>query len=183
MMDEGGEVSRSHGLSRSLLEAQSQRLGIPIIFGSATWGQYEEVFIDALRSFSGSGLESGVFGDIDVDPHREWVERVCDSAGVHPYQPLWQRPRRELLTDFIDHGFKATVVVVRKDRLDTGFLGQEINHQTIAEMEEAGIDASGELGEYHTMVTAGPIFSSSLQTEVTGRNQVGDYAFLEVAGA
>ena len=45
MMAENNHTSRSHGLSRSLLEHQADRLGIPIVFRSATWDEYEATFL------------------------------------------------------------------------------------------------------------------------------------------
>jgi diphthamide synthase (EF-2-diphthine--ammonia ligase) len=59
-------------------------------------------------------------------------------------------------------------------------LGKIIQHQTITEMEEAGIDPSGELGEYHTVVTDGPIFSSKVKIKPAGQWQHEDYWFLKV---
>ncbi len=179
MMAEDGERSRSHGLLRSLLEQQSQRLGIPIVLRSAPWDQYEGVFLDALREFKKGGIETGVFGDIDVDANREWVRRVCRETGVEPYHPLWKQARRTLLNEFMDLRFKATVVVIRNDKLSPHFLGSEIDQRTITEMEEAGIDASGELGEYHTVVTDGPIFSSKIALKIRGRKIQDEYSFLD----
>jgi diphthine-ammonia ligase len=179
MMAEGGERSRSHGLPKSLLEQQSQRLGIPIVLRSATWDQYERVFLDVLREFKKGGIETGVFGDIDVDANREWVQRVCGETGVDPYHPLWKRPRRTLLNEFMDLHFTATVVVIRNDKLSSNFLGSEIDQRTISAMEEAGVDASGELGEYHTVVTDGPIFSSKIALKIRGRKIQDGYSFLD----
>ena len=181
MMAEGGERSRSHGLPRSLLERQAERLGIPIVFRSASWDEYENVFLAALREFKTGGIDAGVFGAIDVDANREWSERMCAAAGIAPYHPLWQRPRRALLGEFIDLGFKATVVVIRNDKLDAGFLGREIDWQTIAEMEAAGIDAAGELGEYHTVVTDGPLFSARIALEIRDRRIQDRYSFLDTS--
>jgi len=179
MMAEGGERSRSHGLPRTLLELQSRRLGIPIVFRSAAWEDYESVFIAALREFKADGVAAGVFGDIDVDANRQWVEGVCGAANIAPYHPLWQRPRRELLDEFIALEFKATVVVIRNDKLGAHFLGRDIDRRTISEMEEAGIDASGELGEYHTVVTDGPLFSSPIDLRIKGRRVKDGYSFLD----
>ena len=180
VMEEGGEVSRSHGLPRSVLEEQSRLLGIPIIFCTATWDEYEAVFLQALGELKAAGIEGGVFGDIDVEDHREWVHRVCGSAGVRPLHPLWQRSRRGLLEEFIDLGFEATVVALRNDLLDESFLGRRIDRETVVDMERAGIDASGELGEYHTVVTGGPLFSSTIELRDMVREVWEEYSFLRI---
>ena len=169
MMTEDDRTSRSHGLPRSLLEQQARQLGIPIVFRSATWDEYEATFLAALHEFKAEGVEAGVFGDIDVESHRDWCLRVCNSSGLQPCHPLWKRPRHELLEEFVDLQFKARIVVTKADKLGSEWLGRIIDHDTIGKLEKAGIDASGELGEYHTVVTDGPIFQSEtlLRTQET----------------
>lgn len=181
MMTETGERSRSHGLPRSLLETQAQRLGVPIVFASASWPRYESVFIAALSEIARDGVEAAVFGDIDVDRNRAWAENAARSAGLAPLHPLWQRPRRELLHEFIDLGFRAIIVVTRDDRLAPDFLGRTIDRAAIAAMEQAGIDASGEMGEYHTVVTGGPIFSADIRLHVHGQRCLDGYSSLVIA--
>jgi Predicted ATPases of PP-loop superfamily len=44
VMTEGGERSRTHGLHRGLLQCQADTIGVPILFGSATWNGYATVF-------------------------------------------------------------------------------------------------------------------------------------------
>ena len=127
-----------------------------------------------------AGIEVGVFGDIDVDSHREWVRRVCAVAGIVPVHPLWKRNRRELLEEFIGLGFRAQIVVINEQKLDKNFLGKTIEAQAITEMEETGIDPSGELGEYHTVVTDGPMFSSRVEIKTAGQEHHEGYWFLKV---
>jgi diphthine-ammonia ligase len=181
MLAEAGVKSRSHGLPRSLLEEQARCLGIPITFRSATWDEYEATFLKALHVFKADGIEVGAFGDIDVDSNREWVQRVCNAAEILPYHPLWKRSRRELLDEFINPGFKATVVVVKDEKLSPHFLGKTIDRDTLTQMEAAGIDASGELGEYHTVVTADPIFSREIPLKTKGQAKHDGYSFLLMA--
>ena len=181
VLSEDGAISRSHALPKPLIEEQARSLGLRPVFRSASWQEYEGEFISALRRFKKEGIETGVFGDIDVDAHREWVRRVCAIAEIEPVHPLWQRNRRELLEEFIGLGFKAQIVVINEQKLDKGFLGKIIQTGTIAEMEEAEIDPSGELGEYHTVVTDGPIFSSRVEIKTMGQYNCEGYWFLKVS--
>lgn len=181
VLSEGGITSRSHSLPKALIEKQARSLGLQPVFRSASWEQYETEFIAALKEFKSAGIEVGVFGDIDVDQNREWVLRVCSIAGIEPVHPLWKRNRRELLEEFIDLGFTAQVVVINEKMLDRRFLGKIIEPRTISEMEEAGIDPSGELGEYHTVVTDGPIFSSRVEIRTSEEKHHEGYWFLKVS--
>jgi len=180
ILSEDGLTSRSHGLPKTLIEAQAGSLGVRPVFRSASWPEYEVEFISALHDFKTSGIEVGVFGDIDVDSHLEWVRRVCNVAGIVPVHPLWKRDRRELLEEFIGLGFKARIVVTDDRKLDKRFLGKMIQARTVSEMEAVGIDPSGELGEYHTVVTEGPIFSSKVEIKTLGREHRDGYRFLKL---
>ena len=180
ILSEDGVTSRSHGLPKPLIEEQARSLRLQSVFRSASWEQYEAEFISVLHEFKRSGIEVGVFGDIDVESHREWVQRVCKVAGIVPVHPLWKRQRRELLEEFISLGFKARIVVVNEQKLGKNFLGRGIDAQTITEMERVGIDPSGELGEYHTVVTDGPMFGRRVEIKAAGQEQHEGYWFLNV---
>jgi diphthine-ammonia ligase len=181
MMTEGKERSRSHGLPIAVFKHQAKSMGIPLVLRHSSWAEYEEVFLSAARQFREAGVEYGVFGDIDLESHLEWVERVCASASIQAYEPLWKRERSELLNEFLSLGFKAMIIAVKQGTLNNDFLGKILDHQLIDNMREIGIDASGEKGEYHTVVFDGPIFSSPVHLE-KGRHVFSDgYGFLDVS--
>lgn len=180
MLTEDGSTSRSHGLSPSILKAQAEAMGIPLVTGKASWNDYEKVFLAHLADFKQQGVDDGVFGDIDLEPHRQWVERVCASHNLRAHLPLWQESRRALLGEFFEAGFEAVIVVVDDKRLDRSFLGRKLDPQTIDDLEEAGVDACGEEGEFHTVVTGGPLFKQRLDLrhmEIIGNE---GYSFLRV---
>jgi len=160
MLREDGERSRGHGLPVALLEAQAAALGVPLVTGATTWDDYEATFVGVLHELRAQGVEAGVFGDIDLEGHRVWVEGVCEVAGLSCHLPLWQEQRRRLIGELLAGGVRATVVAVDAAKLDASFLGREITSRLIAELEAAGADVCGEEGEYHTMVTAAPLFSA-----------------------
>jgi uncharacterized protein (TIGR00290 family) len=172
MLEEGGERSRGHGLSRELLALQSQSLGIPMSTYATTWDDYEATFKGALRTFKAEGIEDGVFGDIDLEGHREWVERVCIEEGVRAHLPLWKEKRRTLLDDLFHLGYRAVIVAIKTSVLDERFLGRVLDSDLVEEMEAAGLDASGEEGEYHTVVIDGPGFRFPLSLKTRGRASV-----------
>jgi diphthamide synthase (EF-2-diphthine--ammonia ligase) len=91
---EEGERSRSHGLKRSILQAQADLLGVTILFYNTSWERYEETFINALQKLRAQGIEGGVFGDIkmasnpDWVAHCEWAQKVCAAANMTAHEPL-----------------------------------------------------------------------------------------------
>jgi len=160
MLHEDGQRSRGHGLPVALLEAQAEALGVPLVTGATTWDDYEATFVGVLHELRRQGVEAGVFGDIDLEGHRVWVEGVCKVADLACHLPLWQAPRRRLIDELLAGGVRATVVAVDAAKLDASFLGRELTAALVAELEATGADACGEEGEYHTMVTAAPLFSA-----------------------
>ena len=160
MLHEDGLVSRGHGLPLRLLEQQAAALGIPLITRATTWDGYEAIFVSVLHELRAQGVEAGVFGDIDLQAHRDWVEGVCEIVGMSSHLPLWEEPRRRLLDELLACGARATIVAVDASKLSADFLGLELDDSVIARLEAAGADACGEEGEYHTMVTAAPLFAA-----------------------
>lgn len=182
MLAEDGRRSRAHGLSTSALGAQASALGVRLITRATSWGDYEDNFLYVVGALRDEGVSAGVFGDIDVEGHREWVERVCRQAGVEAVLPLWRSDRRTLLDEFISAGFKATIVSVKDGVLDRRFLGRTLDNVAIEELEALGIDISGEGGEYHTFVTDGPMFRSPVKVAMGRTASHGGYSFLDMAG-
>lgn len=170
MLDETGTRNRSHGVPLSLLQQQADALGVELVTRAATWETYEAAFVDASSTFAQRGYTHAVFGDIDLEPHREWEERVCARAGIKPLLPLWQGNRLALCHEFLDAGFRAVVVCIDSRFLKDDFCGVEYNHAFLERLP-AHVDACGENGEFHTFVFDGPMFDHSVPFEVLGRRE------------
>lgn len=165
MIDESGKHSRSHGLCPEALQAQAISMGIPLCTAAASWDSYEEQFKAQAARFNNEQVLHGVFGDIDLEPHREWVTRVCSEAGIMAHLPLWKGDRRELVQEFLDAGFKAIIVVINTEKMPERFLGRTIDQALVGELESIGVDACGENGEFHTFVYDGPLFENQLNVK------------------
>lgn len=184
MMVESGERSRSHGLSSELLLAQADGLGLPIRFGAASWDEYEDELRRTIAAGAAEhGAFTGVFGDIDIERHRCWVERVAREAGAEAVLPLWQRDRRQLMRELLESGFEAVLIAVREGVLPPDLLGQVIDDAVIEEIVATGADAAGENGEYHSVVVDGPLFRRRLDFEVGERSLRDGVWFLDLQPA
>lgn len=180
MMIETGNRSRSHGISLHILKQQAHLMGIPIRFCSTSWQTYEQCFIEEVHSLKKSGIENGVFGDIDIDAHRLWVEKVCAVENIKPWLPLWKEERIHLLNEFLEAGFCAQIIAVKEDQLPPHFLGKILNEELIQEFTLRGIDLCGEAGEYHTLVTDGPLFTEPLHISQGSQVLRDGYWFLDL---
>jgi uncharacterized protein (TIGR00290 family) len=167
MFEESGERSRSHAIPLAVIERQAQALGLSLLTRGAGWQSYESVFTDALRSLRATGHEAAVFGDIDLQAHRDWEERVCAAAGITPVLPLWGCDRMALAREVMEAGFRAVVVCVDGRYLGDEFCGREYNASFLSDLP-AGVDACGENGEFHTFVFDGPNFKAPVRYKIDG---------------
>ena len=187
MVTEDGTHSRTHGLSSWILQLQAQAIGIPLVQRQATWQSYENEFKKMVGELKQEGIEGGVFGDIDLDEHREWVERVYREAGITPHQPLWGQSQAEILRDFVDSGFETIVVATRADKLGEEWLGRKIDtdfvEQIIEMSKTQAVTPCGETGEYHTLVVDGPLFQKRMEITEARKIFRNNHWFLEITNA
>src|SRR5690606_11303402 len=180
MFEEDGSKSRSHGLPIEVMEAQAERMGLPLVIGKASWSGYEKEFIKQLKKFKAQGIDMGVYGDIDLEDQLKWVEKVSAEADMSVGHPLWQEPRRKIVKELVGEGFRAVITVVDTKRLDERFLGREFTDELIDELEAEGVDVCGEEGEFHTMIVDGPIFVEPVPVIFGEKIKAGNYGILEV---
>ena len=157
MFEENGQRSRSHAIPLAIVERQARALRLDLIVGRASWQSYEAQFVELLQQLRDAGHDVAVFGDIDLQAHRDWEEKVCAAAGLQAHLPLWLENRRKLADELLSVGFKATVVCVDSRYLTDDFCGRAYDEDFIRDLP-AGVDVCGENGEFHTLVHDGPCF-------------------------
>jgi uncharacterized protein (TIGR00290 family) len=168
------------GLKEKIIRLQAEALGIPASITTTHWETYETDFIHTLQGSLPPYVSHCVFGDIDLEGHKVWDEKVCRILGLKPLLPLWQESRRALVQAFLREGFRAKLVVVNTDFLSVDFLGRELNAALVEEFDQWGIDVCGENGEYHTLVTDGPIFQHPVVVKSEGIHTEKKYAYLKL---
>ena len=177
-ISEDGERSRSHGIKAEVLDLQAKAIGIPIVQVKTSWEDYEKNFKKVVEKLKEKGIQGGVFGDMDLEEHREWLERVCGELEIKPILPLWGIGPEELLADFWSLGFKAIVVATK---LDKSLLGRSLDKVFPTEIQKFNCHPCGESGEYHTFVFDGPIFKMPLKV-IQGKKEKRDNVwFLEIS--
>jgi len=175
--------SNFHMISSELLDAQSQAIGIPIVKQITTPDTYEQDFKKALMQMKAKGMDGLVTGDIyDVALHEAgWLDRICEEVGLKLIKPLWHRDTQQVLNEFINEGFKATVVRVKNELLGMEWFGREVNKEFYNDLLKLGtVDPCGERGEYHTFVTDGPLFKNKIEILETKKTTLNGYGRLEI---
>ncbi len=154
-----------HGVRRSLLQAQADSLGLPLVVAPlphpCSNAVYEAVMSEAVGRARNEGVEAFAFGDLFLEDIRRYREDRLAGTGLRPLFPLWGRPTAALAAEMIGGGLRARVVTVDPRQLAPAFAGREFDRDFLGDLP-AGVDACGENGEFHTFAWDGPMFHRSL---------------------
>lgn len=157
-----------HGERTEMIKLQGEALNIPVHFIECTYENYTDQFVNAVQSLKNQFHITGIaFGDLYLAEHREWGEKVAETALVEALYPLWMKKEAALqsLDKFVQSGYDAIVIRVREDVLDDSWLGRIIDESFLHDVENTSICPMGESGEYHTFVFDGPLFSKRIQLD------------------
>lgn len=155
-----------HGVRDSLLDRQIAALGLPalrvMLPTPCPNAIYEQRFAQACEELKAQGVRHIVFGDLFLEDIRAYRERQLDALGMQAIFPLWQRETAGLAREMIASGIVAHLVCVDPRRLSAAFAGRRFDRGLLQDLP-AGVDPCGENGEFHTVVSAGPMFSAPIQ--------------------
>jgi uncharacterized protein (TIGR00290 family) len=160
-----------HGVRRSLVEAQAAAIGLPLfevtLQPQSSNDAYEAAFLAALVRLRASlpDLEHIAFGDLYLADVRAYRERLLGATELSPVFPLWGRDTAMLAREFIDAGFRATLVCVDTTQLSAEFAGRAYDTSLLADLPST-VDPCGEGGEFHTFVSDGPIFREPILVQL-----------------
>lgn len=158
-----------HAVRRNLLEAQSQRLGLPLhvvdIPSPCPNDVYEERMGAAVATARDAGVDEMVFGDLFLEDIRAYREANFAGTGITPVFPLWGRPTDALAREMLRHGIRAVLTCVDLNVLPAEFAGRAFDETLLNDLPP-GIDPCGERGEFHTFVWDAPGFSSRIDVEL-----------------
>jgi uncharacterized protein (TIGR00290 family) len=162
-----GRVSM-HAVRRELLEAQAAAVGVPLVEvgipAVCSNEVYEERMAAALAAPPLAEVEEFAFADLFLSDIRAYREERLAAIGRRASFPIWGRETGALARTFIDAGFEATLVCVDPRQIDASFCGRAFDADLLRDLPE-GADPCGENGEFHTFVTAGPVFSAPVPIE------------------
>jgi uncharacterized protein (TIGR00290 family) len=165
---EGYERVSMHGVRRSLLLRQAERMALPLqevrIPPECVNPVYEQRMREALLLQKENGIRRVAFGDIFLQDLRDYRERNLAQLEMTAIFPIWKRDTRELAQDFCAMGFRAITVCIDSQKLGREFAGRELDESFLRDLP-SGVDPCGENGEFHTFVYDGPIFSSPIAVE------------------
>jgi uncharacterized protein (TIGR00290 family) len=157
-----------HAVRESLLEMQAAEAGLPLIkvpIPSPCSNEiYEQAMSEAMSRARSEGVHHIVFGDLFLEDIRAYREKQLASCGMKPIFPLWGVDTRPLAEEMLAGGIKAHLTCVDPRKLDRSFAGRSFDADLLRTLPP-GVDPCGENGEFHTCVSAGPMFRRPIVVE------------------
>ncbi|MBV8980780.1 MAG: adenine nucleotide alpha hydrolase [Acidimicrobiia bacterium] len=172
-----------HAVRRSLLSAQSERVGIPLhvveIPSPCPNDVYDARMGTAMAEAKADGVDRVIFGDLFLADIRAYRENALAGSGIDPVFPLWERPTDALARDMLAAGIRAVLTCVDPKQLAPEFAGRQFDEALLADLPPS-VDPCGENGEFHTFVYDGPGFASAIDIEVGEVVERGGFVFCDV---
>jgi len=154
-----------HAVRRVLVEAQAERIGIPLWAVDLPWPcsnvDYEDRMRAVCQRATAEGIPAVAFGDLFLQDIRDYRIKQLQGTGLEPIFPVWQIPTDQLGRDMITAGLKAKITCVDPTKVEKSFAGREYDQQLIRDLPP-GVDPCGENGEFHTFVYDAPVFSAPI---------------------
>lgn len=151
-----------HGFRQELLEMQAEAAGLPLWPVPLPWPcsneQYEAAMSACCARAVAEGVDAIAFGDLFLEDIRAYREARLAGTGLEPVFPCWQIPTPQLAQQMIACGIRAHLVCVNPLQLDKIFAGRVFDEALLKDLP-ASVDPCGERGEFHTFVSAGPMFA------------------------
>jgi uncharacterized protein (TIGR00290 family) len=167
-INESADRVAMHAVRSTVLRAQADAAGLPLITVRLPSPCPNEVYEERMAATVGSMVASGfthiAFGDLFLEDVRRYREDRLANTGLIPLFPLWGRPTDTLAREMIEGGLEARLSCVDPRALAPTFAGRPFD-AALLETLPAGVDPCGERGEFHTCVTAGPMFARKIEVE------------------
>ncbi|MGQ0553029.1 MAG: ATP-binding protein [Planctomycetota bacterium] len=158
-----------HAVRRELLAAQAAAAGLPLREVLIPWpcsnADYERAMSAAMETARAEGLSHVAFGDLFLEDIRRYREEKLAGTGLSPLFPLWGRPTRALAEEMLAAGVRAHITTVDPRQVPARLVGRRWDAGLIAELPPTA-DPCGENGEFHTFVSAGPMFRAPIPVRV-----------------
>lgn len=163
----GFERISIHGVRRSILQAQAERLALPLIEAEITPHASNDLYETAIALALDEArrrwpdLDTIAYGDLFLAEIRQYREQQLARLGWRALFPLWGEKTTGVARRFIARGFEAALCCVDTHQLDASFCGRAFDERLLADLPPT-CDPCGENGEFHTCVHAGPIFRAPI---------------------
>lgn len=177
-------ASFNHALPADVLRQYEQCFEIPLEMVRAPRSHDFEPLRASLSELQERYRPDAVcFGDLFLDSSRRTNTQFAEAIGAQALFPLWGDNPYQMFEELNMRGYRIMVKSIDTKLLPESLLGQTIGGECLRIFEDAGIDISGEYGEYHTLALDGPLFRKPLEFETVGTYHDGSFATMRIRSA
>lgn len=153
--------------------------GIPTTVLRLSKGNEFSETVNFLRKLNANVI---VAGDVYIDEHLKYMERLSAEVGASLVEPLWGLDPEELM--YIEFSNSLETLVIGCYSSIDKWIGRILNKDNVGEfiddVKGVGLDPLGEKGEYHTLVVSGPLHRLRLSYDIVKVEMFNDYSVLRV---
>lgn len=175
-----------HGVRRELVEAQARAAGLALhevlIPAPCPNEAYEAAMAEALRTADAQGVTHVIFGDLFLEDVRAYREEKLAAVGMAAVFPLWGSQSGRLAREMVSAGLEACVTCLDPRKVPRDLAGCPYDDAFLSALPE-GVDPCGENGEFHTFVSAGPMFAQPIPIRVGRTVEREGFVFTDVLPA
>ena len=137
------------------------------------------------------GITHVAFGDLHLRDVRAYREASLVGSSLTPLFPIWMDSSDGTSDDaanttalakrMLESGCSAMLCTVDAKKLASSFCGRVWDASCVDDLRSADADACGEKGEFHSIATDGPAFSSPLRLQVVGESfERGGFHYIDI---
>lgn len=155
-----------HAVREELLDAQAAAAELTLFKVPLPWPctnhDYESAIKSQFRHLKDEYKVTHIaYGDLFLEDVRQYRIDLMQDTGLIPLFPIWGINTMSLANEMIANGLSAVLTCIDPKQLSTEYAGHEFNAAFLSKLE-GDVDPCGENGEFHTFVSAGPMFQQDI---------------------
>jgi len=163
---QGQDRITTHRVRRAVIRQQAALVDLPLLEIELPWPCGDELYSFAVGAALADlkrreGIEAVAFGDLFLADLRRFRERLLEPIGLAAAFPLWGMRTDLLAQRLLRAGVEARIVCLDPARVDRRWAGASWDAAFVRRLPPE-VDPCGEKGEFHTLVTGGPMFAAPL---------------------
>lgn len=183
VINEKYDRASMHATRAELLMRQAEAAGLPLttiaLPDPCTMEKCDAIMGRFVADCAKKGIAGMAFGDLFLEEIRNYRENQLRGSGIQPLFPLWRLPTGELAKRMLDAGIQAYISCVDLAKLPGHLAGRKWDHDLLREIP-AECDPCGENGEFHTIVTGGPMFSHPIPVRIGEIVERSGFAYADI---
>ena len=153
----------TQSIDPGLIRLQAKLMGVNLFQQETNPENYNQQLIDGIKLIvKNNNIKGLVCGCIYTDERKQLIDRICKETNLVHIEPLWDYDENKVISEFLHANFEAIIINVDAKILGSKWIGTKLNKEFVNHLKTNKASIAGEKGEYHSLVTFGPIFTKKI---------------------